>query len=58
MKIAAIDIGTNSIHMVIVRVEEHRIFEIDDREKEMLMERIVCFPGGWPKTVCSADSLR
>jgi exopolyphosphatase/guanosine-5'-triphosphate,3'-diphosphate pyrophosphatase len=37
MKIAAIDIGTNSIHMVIVRVEEHRIFEIVDREKEMVM---------------------
>src|SRR5262245_27372648 len=36
MKLAAIDIGTNSIHMVIVRVEEHRIFEIIDREKEMV----------------------
>ncbi len=36
MKLAAIDIGTNSIHMVIVRVEEHRIFEIVDREKEMV----------------------
>ena len=36
MKIAAIDIGTNSIHMVIVQVEEHRIFEIVDREKEMV----------------------
>lgn len=36
MKIAAIDIGTNSIHMVIVQVEEHRIFEIIDREKEMV----------------------
>jgi exopolyphosphatase/guanosine-5'-triphosphate,3'-diphosphate pyrophosphatase len=36
MKLAAIDIGTNSIHMVIVQVEEHRIFEIIDREKEMV----------------------
>ena len=36
MKLAAIDIGTNSIHMVIVRVQEHRIFEIIDREKEMV----------------------
>ncbi len=36
MKLAAIDIGTNSIHMVIVRVEQHRIFEIIDREKEMV----------------------
>lgn len=36
MKIAAIDIGTNSIHMVIVSVGRHRIFEIIDREKEMV----------------------
>jgi exopolyphosphatase/guanosine-5'-triphosphate,3'-diphosphate pyrophosphatase len=36
MKLAAIDIGTNSIHMVIVQVEQHRIFEIIDREKEMV----------------------
>ncbi|HSE39961.1 MAG TPA: Ppx/GppA phosphatase family protein [Acidobacteriota bacterium] len=36
LKLAAIDIGTNSIHMVIVSVGEHRIFEIIDREKEMV----------------------
>ena len=36
MKIAAIDIGTNSIHMVIAHVEGPRIFEIIDREKEMV----------------------
>lgn len=36
MKIAAIDIGTNSIHMVIALEEEHRLFEIIDREKEMV----------------------
>jgi exopolyphosphatase / guanosine-5'-triphosphate,3'-diphosphate pyrophosphatase len=36
VKIAAIDIGTNSIHMVIAQVEERRIFEIIDREKEMV----------------------
>lgn len=36
MKLAAIDIGTNSIHMVIVEVGEHRIFEIIDREREMV----------------------
>src|SRR5687768_12815557 len=37
MKLAAIDIGTNSIHMVIVKVEpQSRIFEIIDREKEMV----------------------
>jgi exopolyphosphatase/guanosine-5'-triphosphate,3'-diphosphate pyrophosphatase len=36
MNIAAIDIGTNSIHMVIAHVEGPRIFEIIDREKEMV----------------------
>lgn len=36
MKLAAIDIGTNSIHMVITRLDEQRIFEIIDREKEMV----------------------
>lgn len=36
MKIAAIDIGTNSIHMVIAQVGEQRIFEVIDREKEMV----------------------
>lgn len=35
MKIAAIDIGTQSIHMVIVRVDKAGSFEIVDREKDM-----------------------
>ncbi len=34
--LAAIDIGTNSIHMVIARVGEGHSFEIIDREKEMV----------------------
>lgn len=36
MKLAAIDIGTNSIHMVIVEVTKKRSFEVIDREKEMV----------------------
>jgi exopolyphosphatase / guanosine-5'-triphosphate,3'-diphosphate pyrophosphatase len=36
MKIAAIDIGTNSIHMVIVRVTDRQNFEVLVQEKEMV----------------------
>ncbi|KAI9132305.1 Ppx/GppA phosphatase family protein [Acaryochloris sp. CCMEE 5410] len=36
MKLAAIDIGTNSIHMIVVKVLQRRTFEIIDREKEMV----------------------
>src|SRR5438270_11031610 len=36
MRIAAIDIGTNSIHMIVVRVRADMSFEVIDREKEMV----------------------
>jgi exopolyphosphatase / guanosine-5'-triphosphate,3'-diphosphate pyrophosphatase len=36
MRLAAIDIGTNSIHIVVVRVRPDLSFEIVDREKEMV----------------------
>ena len=36
MRIAAIDIGTNSIHMIVVRVRADLSFEVIDREKEMI----------------------
>src|SRR3954470_21553349 len=36
MRIAAIDIGTNSLHMIVVRVRPDLSFEIVDREKEMV----------------------
>ena len=36
MRLAAIDIGTNSIHMIVVRVRPDLSFEIIDREKEMV----------------------
>jgi exopolyphosphatase/guanosine-5'-triphosphate,3'-diphosphate pyrophosphatase len=36
MRLAAIDIGTNSVHMIVVRVRPDFSFEIIDREKEMV----------------------
>ncbi len=36
MRIAAIDIGTNSIHMIVARVRPDLSFEIIDREKDMV----------------------
>ena len=36
MRIAAIDIGTNSVHMIVVQVRPDHSFEIVDREKEMV----------------------
>jgi exopolyphosphatase/guanosine-5'-triphosphate,3'-diphosphate pyrophosphatase len=36
MKIAAIDIGSNSIHMVVVEMTGSGGFEVVEREKEMV----------------------
>ncbi|OFW13129.1 MAG: hypothetical protein A3F70_03370 [Acidobacteria bacterium RIFCSPLOWO2_12_FULL_67_14] len=36
MRIAAIDIGTNSVHMIVIRVRADLSFEIIDREKVMV----------------------
>jgi exopolyphosphatase/guanosine-5'-triphosphate,3'-diphosphate pyrophosphatase len=36
MRIAAIDIGTNSLHMIVVNVRPDLSFEVIDREKEMV----------------------
>ena len=36
MRIAAIDIGTNSVHMIVVRVRADLSFEVIDREKFMV----------------------
>src|SRR5204863_114749 len=36
MRFAAIDIATNSIHMIVVRVRPDLSFEVVDREKEMV----------------------
>src|SRR2546426_11773181 len=36
MRLATIDIGTNSIHMIVVQVRTDLSFEVIDREKEMV----------------------
>src|SRR5262245_8212799 len=36
MRISAIDIGTNSVHMIVARVRPDLSFEVIDREKEMV----------------------
>jgi exopolyphosphatase / guanosine-5'-triphosphate,3'-diphosphate pyrophosphatase len=36
MRLAAIDIGTNSIHMIVVKVRPDLSFEVIDREKDMI----------------------
>jgi exopolyphosphatase/guanosine-5'-triphosphate,3'-diphosphate pyrophosphatase len=36
MRLAAIDIGTNSVHMIVVRVRPDLSFEVIDREKAMV----------------------
>src|SRR5437870_2863473 len=36
MRNAAIDIGTNSLHMIVVRIRADFSFEVIDREKEMV----------------------
>ena len=36
MRIAAIDIGTNSIHMIVCRIRPDLSFEVIDREKDMI----------------------
>ena len=36
MRIAAIDIGTNSLHMIVCRMRPDLSFEVIDREKDMI----------------------
>src|SRR5439155_12122026 len=36
IRLAAIDIGTNSLHMIVVRVRPDFSFEVIDREREMV----------------------
>src|SRR2546429_7841142 len=36
MRLAAVDIGTNSVHMIVVRVRPDLSFEVIDREKAMV----------------------
>jgi len=36
MRIAAIDIGSNSIHIIVCRIRPDLSFEVVDREKDMI----------------------
>src|SRR6185369_16042745 len=36
MRIAAVDVGTNSIHMIVCRIRPDLSFEVIDREKDMV----------------------
>src|SRR3990170_4136086 len=36
MRLAAIDIGSNSIHMIVCRIRPDLSFEVVDREKDMI----------------------
>jgi exopolyphosphatase/guanosine-5'-triphosphate,3'-diphosphate pyrophosphatase len=54
MRIAAIDIGTNSIHMVIARATGGPSFEVVDREREVVQTGRGSFEGGWLR----ADAIR
>jgi exopolyphosphatase/guanosine-5'-triphosphate,3'-diphosphate pyrophosphatase len=46
VKVAAIDIGSNSIHMLIADVVADRDFTVIDREKDMVKLGAGCFAGG------------
>ena len=53
MRVAAIDIGTNSVHMLVVRVREDLSFEVIDREKAMVR----LGAGGLDGKALTADSM-
>ena len=50
MRLAAIDIGTNSLHMIVVRVRPDLSFEVIDREKEMVRLGAGGLDGGFAAT--------
>src|SRR5580704_3779611 len=54
MRIAAIDIGTNSVHMIVVRVRPDFSFEVIDREKEMVR----LGAGGLDGRALTAEAMR
>src|SRR5688572_25173903 len=54
MQIAAIDIGTNSVHMIVVRVRPDLSFEVIDREKAMVR----LGAGGLDGRALTADAIQ
>src|SRR5712692_4361811 len=53
MRIAAIDIVTNSLHMIVAQVRPHLSFEVVDREKEIV--RLVA--GGLDGRALTAEAM-
>jgi len=58
MQIAAIDIGTNSIHMIIVRIGSDLTFEVIDREKDMVRLGASGLEGGELSPAAMATGLQ
>lgn len=58
MKIAAIDIGTNSIHMIVVRIGIDMSFEVVDREKDMVRLGTGSLEGGALTEEAMASALQ
>lgn len=58
MQIAAIDIGTNSVHMLVVRLRPDLSFEVIDREKEMVRLGAGGLEGGELTPVAMAAALQ
>lgn len=57
MKVAAIDIGSNSIHMVIAEMGAGSAFTVIDREKDMVKLGAGCFAGGRLSEAATAAGL-
>ncbi len=57
MRIAAIDLGSNSIHMIVVQVHGDLSFEVIDREKEMVRLGAGGLDGGHLTEQAVADAL-
>lgn len=58
MQIAAIDIGTNSIHMIVVRISSDLSFEVIDREKDMVRLGASGLEGGELSPAAMASGLQ
>ena len=58
MQLAAIDIGTNSVHMIVVRVRPDLSFEVVDREKDMVRLGAGGLEGGRLTQTAMANALQ
>jgi exopolyphosphatase/guanosine-5'-triphosphate,3'-diphosphate pyrophosphatase len=59
MRIAALDVGSNSFHLMVVQVTPNGRFETLDRAKEMVrLARVRCGRGSFPRMSFAAASTR